>query len=267
MAYKNMVSVRVCGKTMTLSGNESVEYITKVANYIEDKAEELRSSESSKNLSPNLVSVLTSINIADDYFKEITKNQTLTAELAVAKKEIPTEPVVAKTVADNLRALLDGIKAEGAKLREENQKLKTELEETIRYKNEFEEKLKKSETLVNDLTEDLKRKVAVIDQLSLLVQNRNFPIAEEKKIEAVREKTVELKQEIEEKVITTETENNIVAVEIGETKKEEIPSEVPSIEESQENDGITQQSQIQKAESYKQFSKNEKKRHKHPHRR
>lgn len=264
MAYKNMVSVRVCGKTMTLSGNESVEYITKVANYIEDKAEELRSSESSKNLSPNLVSVLTSINIADDYFKEITKNQTLTEELAAAKKEIPTEPFVAKTVADNLRALLDGIKAEGAKLREENQKLKTELEETTRCKNEIDEKLKESETLVNDLTVDLKRKVAVIDQLSLLVQNRNFPITEEKKIEVVEEKPEELKKETDERVITTETEDNTAEVKIGETKNEE----VPSLEESQKNDGIIQQSQIQKSESYRQLSKkDEKKRHKHPHRR
>lgn len=264
MAYKNMVSVRVCGKTMTLSGNESVEYITKVANYIEDKAEELRNSESSKNLSPNLVSVLTSINIADDYFKEITKNQTLAAELAAAKKEIPTEPVVAKTVADNLRALLDGIKAEGAKLREENQKLKTELEETIKYKNELDEKQKNNENLVNDLKEELKRKVAVIDQLSLLMQNRNFANSEEKNTEVVEKKPEELEQETDSTVIPTEIENRIDEGKVDETKNEE----VPYIEESLKNDDTAYQKQMQKTENFKQLSKKEeKRRHKHPHRR
>lgn len=263
MAYKNMVSVRVCGKTMTLSGNESVEYITKVANYIEDKAEELRSSESSKNLSPNLVSVLTSINIADDYFKEITKNQTLMAELAAVKKEIPTEPVVAKTVADNLRALLDGIKAEGAKLKEENQTLKAELEKMTGHKNELDEKLKNNENLVNDLNEELKRKVAVIDQLTLLVQSRTFTNAEEKATEIVTGKNEESEKEIDNMVMPVEMKNDIGEEKIDETKNEE-----EAVTESLKNDAAVKQSQMQKSENYKQFSKkDEKRRHKHPHRR
>ncbi|MGE4213631.1 MAG: cell division protein ZapA [Anaerotignaceae bacterium] len=267
MAYKNMVSVRVCGKTMTLSGNESVEYITKVANYIEDKAEELRSSESSRNLSPNLVSVLTSINIADDYFKEITKNQTLLAELAAAKKDIPTEPVVAKTVADNLRALLDGIKAEGAKLREENQTIKTELEKITSVKNELDAKLKNSEDSVSDLKEELKRKVAVIDQLTLLVQNRTFANAEEKVTVVEQEMAQELEQE---KVMPTAIENKTDEVKVDEAKNED----EALIEKSLPSDGAAvaqstlAQSQTQKTENYKQISKkDEKKRHKHPHRR
>ncbi|MEA5084642.1 MAG: cell division protein ZapA [Lachnospiraceae bacterium] len=263
MAYKNMVSVRVCGKTMTLSGNESVEYITKVANYIEDKAEELRSSESSKNLSPNLVSVLTSINIADDYFKEITKNQTLMAELAAVKKEIPTEPVVAKTVADNLRALLDGIKAEGAKLKEENQTLKAELEKIAGHKNELDEKLKNNENLVNDLNEELKRKVAVIDQLTLLVQSRTFTNTEEKATEIVTGKNEESEKEIDNMVMPVEMTNDIGEEKIDETKNEE-----EAVTESLKNDAAVKQSQMQKSENYKQFSKkDEKRRHKHPHRR
>ena len=77
MAYKNVVSVKVCGRTMTLTGNESVEYITRVANYIEEKAAMLRNSDSSKNLSATMVSVLTSINIADDYFKALEEIEEL----------------------------------------------------------------------------------------------------------------------------------------------------------------------------------------------
>lgn len=258
MAYKNMVSVRVCGKTMTLSGNESVEYITKVANYIENKAEELRSSESSKNLSPNLVSVLTSINIADDYFKEITKNQTLLVELADAKKDIPTEPVVAKTVADNLRALLDGIKAEGVKLREENQKLKTELEKITNDKTELNENLKHNENLVNDLKEEMKRKVAVIDQLTMLVQSRNFSNAEEKDAEVTEEPVQELEKQPEIADAPKDNENELLAV------KDE---EVMLIEKSSSEENVAKV-EVQKFEKYKQINKKEeKKHHKRPHRR
>ena len=77
MGYKNSVSVRVCGKTMTLTGNESVEYMTKVADYIEQKAEEIRNSDNSRALNANLISVLTSLNIADDYFKMKEKKEAL----------------------------------------------------------------------------------------------------------------------------------------------------------------------------------------------
>ena len=77
MAYKNKVSLRVCGRNMTLAGNESVEYMTKVANYIEEKAQELRNSPASKNLSPQMISVLTSINIADDYYKQLAEVERL----------------------------------------------------------------------------------------------------------------------------------------------------------------------------------------------
>jgi len=259
MAYKNMVSVRVCGKTMTLSGNESVEYITEVANYIEDKAEDLRKSESSRNLSPNLVSVLTSINIADDYFKEITKNQSLLLELADAKKSIPAEPVVAKTVADNLRALLDGIKAEGSKLKDENQVLKEELEKITNEKNELDKKLKNSENTVNDLKHELKRKIAVIDQLTLLVQSRTSPSLEKKVVQDVEES----KQDLEKKTATTDISTEI------ENQPEEVKSEektlVKEIPNSAEN---AAQGEMRKPENQKQISKKDsKKHHKHPHKR
>lgn len=263
MAYKNMVSVRVCGKTMTLSGNESVEYITKVANYIEEKAEELRNSESSKTLSPNLVSVLTSINIADDYFKEITKNQNLMAELEDAKKEIPTEPVVAKTVADNLRALLDGIKAESAKLKEDNQKLRAELEKVTKENEELIEKFKNSEVSVIDLKDEMKRKVAVIDQLSVLVQNRPFINKEEKVPESAEQQVEPSENYDKQESLAAESEQ-----EQGKNSGKNMDTEKEMhIDESLSED-VSEVEKLGKTETQKQYSKKDKKKHhKYPHRR
>ncbi|HCT64983.1 MAG TPA: hypothetical protein DIC60_06960 [Lachnospiraceae bacterium] len=257
MAYKNMVSVRVCGKEMTLSGNESVEYITKVANYIENKAEELRGSESSKNLSPNLVSVLTSINIADDYFKEIIKNQELSLELAAAKKSIPTEPVVAKTVSDNLRALLEGIKVECSKLKDENQKLKAELEQVTNERNELDKEQKKIEIIANDLKDELKRKVAVIDQLTLLVQSRTSSHIEEK-AKIVEEPCKELEKETNKVDVPDEKQAEPLE------EKNEVENPVGD-SSNQENDTV--KAEPPKVEKYKQISKKNLKRHnKYPHR-
>jgi|GEM_PF-33909 len=139
MKYKNMVSVKVCGRTMTLTGNESVEYITKVANYIEEKAAALRESENSKSLSPTMVSVLTSINIADDYFKARDKSENLEKLLKDAGVENGGEKL--KTAADaekylakaqELEKKLNEINAVLLKKNAENEELKKENEELKR---------------------------------------------------------------------------------------------------------------------------------------
>ena len=165
MAYKNMVSVKVCGRTMTLTGNESVEYITKVANYIEEKAAMLRASDNSKNLSATMVSVLTSINIADDYFKALEEINKLKGQISVA---VDAEDGVDKTYIT--KATLDELKS----LKEENEKLKTEAEqykkeieardteiaELNKAKTELEENCKQFETE----NEELKNKVKTIEE-------------------------------------------------------------------------------------------------------
>ena len=160
MAYKNNVSVRICGKTMTLSGNESVEYITKVADYIEQKAEELRNSENSKSLNPNLVSVLTSINVADDYFKEIKKNEK-------AQKEIEELKLSKEELKANSSTLLDKemFEKEVNNLKDIIIEKETLLSETTLDLEKIKEENQELKTRILDLEEDLRRQIAKINHI------------------------------------------------------------------------------------------------------
>lgn len=165
MAYKNMVSVKVCGRTMTLTGNESVEYITKVANYIEEKAAMLRASDNSKNLSATMVSVLTSINIADDYFKALEEINKLKGQIPVA---IDAEDGVDKTYIT--KAAFDELKS----LKEENEKMKAQIqqyEKDIEVSNAEIENLKKEKIEIEENSKqfeaennELKNKIKTIEE-------------------------------------------------------------------------------------------------------
>ena len=69
MSPKNDTKVIIGGNVYTLSGNESEEYIQRVALYINNKLGELKASENGQYLNTRLMSILLAINIADDYFK------------------------------------------------------------------------------------------------------------------------------------------------------------------------------------------------------
>ncbi|HHV28384.1 cell division protein ZapA [Acetivibrio mesophilus] len=86
MAEKNKVEVRIAGKDYTLVGIESQEYIQKVALYIDRKMNEIMRINS--KLSTSMASVLTAINVADDYFKAHENVISLSKELKSANEEI-----------------------------------------------------------------------------------------------------------------------------------------------------------------------------------
>ncbi|MCX7708882.1 MAG: cell division protein ZapA [Clostridia bacterium] len=67
MTVKNKVEVRIAGKEYVLVGVESDEYIQKVGLYIDRKMNEVMRTNS--RLSTSMAAVLTSINVADDFFK------------------------------------------------------------------------------------------------------------------------------------------------------------------------------------------------------
>ncbi|MDF2548447.1 MAG: hypothetical protein K0R93_3345 [Anaerosolibacter sp.] len=71
MSNKSKVVVRINGQEYTLVGTEPREYMQKVANYVDDKMVVI--AKQSKKLSTAMAAVLTSVNIADEYFK--TKGQ------------------------------------------------------------------------------------------------------------------------------------------------------------------------------------------------
>ncbi len=67
---KNRVKITIDGKNFTLVGEETEEHMREVASYIDKKMAEVRQKAAVVALDASLAYVLTSINVADDYFKE-----------------------------------------------------------------------------------------------------------------------------------------------------------------------------------------------------
>lgn len=86
MAEKNHVQVMIEGKLMTLVGTDSPEYMKSVAEYIDEKNKEIRSGENGKKMNVAMASILTSINVADDYFKEKDKRESIEEDMEIMKE-------------------------------------------------------------------------------------------------------------------------------------------------------------------------------------
>ncbi|MEA4815657.1 MAG: cell division protein ZapA [Lachnospiraceae bacterium] len=125
MAFKNKVQVLIGGKTMTLMGTESEEYLKNVAEYINQKFDEIKDLDSSKALSPAVVSVLTSINVADEYFKEKEKKEALALENESMKLK------VFDLARENDKSK-EAMQKELSELKHQNGRLEAEIEELKR---------------------------------------------------------------------------------------------------------------------------------------
>ena len=69
MAEKTDAQVVIGGKTYTLSGHESEEYLHKVADYLNSKIDQLGEDPDYGRLPVDMRQLLLNLNIADDYFK------------------------------------------------------------------------------------------------------------------------------------------------------------------------------------------------------
>lgn len=93
MSGKNKVEIRICGKDYTVIGTEPDEYIQRVGLYVDRKMSEIL--RGNPQLSTSLASILTAVNITDEYFKlqetvEKTKDELSSAvdELNKVKQEL-----------------------------------------------------------------------------------------------------------------------------------------------------------------------------------
>ena len=105
MAGKNKVIVKIAGKDYALVGVESEEYIQKIALYVDKKTTEVIRANST--LSTAMASVLTSLNVADDFYKALQERNTFENELNEA------------------RIMLDRLKSENKSYMEDNERLTT----------------------------------------------------------------------------------------------------------------------------------------------
>lgn len=88
MADKNDIPVVINGRIYNLSGYEDTDYLQEVANYMNMKISECKSSEGFRRLSPEYQNILLAINIADDYFKVRNESGKLTAQDDEKEKQI-----------------------------------------------------------------------------------------------------------------------------------------------------------------------------------
>lgn len=132
MSQKNDTTVLIGGNVYTLAGDESAEYIQRVALYINNKLEEIRKSDNAKKLNTKLLAVLLDINIADDVFKARGKIEEL--ERLVKSKDATIASLEQDVV--SLQVKLDEQDQEKSLFNQRIEALKVEIES---YKAELDE--------------------------------------------------------------------------------------------------------------------------------
>lgn len=132
MSPANDTKVIIGGNVYTLSGNESEEYIQRVALYINNKLEKIKMTDNAKQLNTRLLSVLLDINIADDYFK--AKEQIKELEGIIKSKD----EIAASLEQDTIK-LQKQLKERDIEKYDLNKKIEELKEEMKAYKTELDE--------------------------------------------------------------------------------------------------------------------------------
>lgn len=112
MAKKTDAQVVIGGKTYTLSGYESEEYILKVAQYLNSKIEELGADPEFAKLPADMRQLLLNLNIAEDYLGAEAKIKEL--EAVIDKKENDLYDIKHELVAAQMKLQSTGKKKKGS---------------------------------------------------------------------------------------------------------------------------------------------------------
>ena len=88
MSARTDTEVIIGGKVLIVSGNESAEYLQKVASYISNKINEYMKMDSFKRQSVETQNLLIQLNIADDYFKAKKQMELLEQDLKAKENEL-----------------------------------------------------------------------------------------------------------------------------------------------------------------------------------
>lgn len=135
MASKKEVQVIIDEKVITLSADESVEYMQKVALYINNKKAECKMSEQYSKLTQDYQGLLLALNIADDYFKAKEKVDSLQAEITKLEKQnydIQHEQIEMKIKYESSQKMVEEYKGQLAGL--QKRVLEMEAEQSVKSK-------------------------------------------------------------------------------------------------------------------------------------
>lgn len=135
MAAKTDTEVIIGGKVLTVSGNESAEYLQKVAAYINNKVNEYAKLDTFKRQSVDKQNMLIQLNIADDYFKAKKQIELLEQDLKAKDNELydlKHELIATQIKLDNT----------AKSLKEANENLNENSKQIIRLETELKESKK-----------------------------------------------------------------------------------------------------------------------------
>ena len=132
MSAKTDTEVIIGGKVLTVSGNESAEYLQKVASYINNKVNEYAKLDSYKRQSVEKQNMLVQLNIADDYFK--AKKQIDLLEQDLKAKDNELYDLKHELIATQIK--LDNV---SKTLKEANETLNENSKQIIRLETELKE--------------------------------------------------------------------------------------------------------------------------------
>lgn len=138
MSAKTDTEVIIGGKVLTVSGNESAEYLQKVAAYINNKINEYNKMDSYKRQPVDTQNMLIHLNIADDYFK--AKDQIALLEQDLKAKENELYDLKHELIATQIK-LDNTIKS----LKEAQDELNENSKQIVRLETELKEYNKKAE--------------------------------------------------------------------------------------------------------------------------
>lgn len=187
MHKKNRVSVRIMGQEYKLVSDEPLDYMQKVASYVDEKMMEI--AKSNKKLSTAMIAVLTSLNVADEYFKLLEEQSTMEKQGNLPTGDFDELHHQIKSMNDELEqrnrdyekmvmdfeALMDN----SSVYEEELQSLREKMNMISYELNSKEEQLKRSNQTVRDLRKQITEKDVArheIDELAVRRENKDFQL-------------------------------------------------------------------------------------------
>ena len=135
MSAKNETEVVIGGKTLTLSGYESEEYLQRVATYINTKLSDFKKSDYFRRQTIDMQATMIELNIADDYFKAKKIADELESSIEERDKEIydlKHELISAQIKLDSINQEMKQLKSELTENQKTIVRLETELDDMRR---------------------------------------------------------------------------------------------------------------------------------------
>ena len=137
MSAKTDTEVIIGGKVLTVSGNESAEYLQKVAAYINSKVNEYAKMDSFKRQSVEKQNMLIQLNIADDYFKAKKQIGLLEEEIQLLEQDLKAKDNELYDLKHELIATQIKLDNTAKSLKEANETLNENSKQIIRLETEL----------------------------------------------------------------------------------------------------------------------------------